>query len=197
MSNDENPKPTIRGRIKKAFVSAAKAVREVAQLDFFSRFKSDEREIDFPIDMGRDTVWATQAQMASLFGVDRSAISKHVKKIFDDKELDESDATYAKFAQVQTEGGREVSREVPHYSLDVILAVGYRVSGTKYARPRRTCIFRSGTPSLRAPSTTTLTRPRRANSSPEVRTCFTTLFLSKRLLRSFWSEPTAANPTWA
>jgi hypothetical protein len=75
--------------------------------------------------------------MASLFDVDRTVISRHMKNIIDDNELDEDEATIAKFARVQIEGGKEVSREIEHYSLGMILAVGYRVSGKKAAEFRR------------------------------------------------------------
>jgi hypothetical protein len=75
--------------------------------------------------------------MATLFGLDRTVVSRHIKNIIDDKELDDEEATSAKFARVQIEGGKEVSREIEHYSLGMILAVGYRVSGKKAAEFRR------------------------------------------------------------
>lgn len=143
MGTDPKVKPTLAARIAGAVSSAAKATRrvlkEVAQLDLFARFKLPEgpTEIDFPIDLGRSTVWATQSQMASLFGVDRTVITKHIKNILDDNELDEEEATSAKFALVQMEGGREVTREVDHYSLGMILAVGYRVSSKRAAEFRK------------------------------------------------------------
>lgn len=73
-----------------------------------------------------ETVWLSREQMAQLFERDRSVITKHLGNIFRDGELDPS-ATCAKFAQVQTEGGRTVTREIDHYNLDVIISVGYRV----------------------------------------------------------------------
>ena len=68
--------------------------------------------------------------MAGLFGVDRSVITKHIKNIYEEQELDEF-STSAKIAQVQREGTREVQREVKYYNLDVIIAVGYRVNSKK------------------------------------------------------------------
>lgn len=74
-----------------------------------------------------DTVWLTQARMGDLFGVDRTVINRHIRNIYATAELLE-EATCAKIAQVQKEGGRMVSRIQPYYNLDVIIAVGYRVN---------------------------------------------------------------------
>lgn len=73
-----------------------------------------------------DTLWMTQAQMAELFGVDRTAVTKHLANIYDEGEL-EAGATCAKIAQVRKEGSRDVVRQVEHYSLDAVISVGYRV----------------------------------------------------------------------
>ena len=81
-----------------------------------------------------ETVWLTLAQMADLFQRDRSGILKHVQNIFEEGEL-ASTGTVANFALVQSEGGREVAREIDHYNLDVIISVGYRVKshrGTQF-----------------------------------------------------------------
>jgi hypothetical protein len=74
-----------------------------------------------------DTLWMTQAQIADLFGVDRSAVTKHLRNIFDDGELDEA-VTSAKIAQVRVEGERRVTRELQCYDLNAVISVGYRVS---------------------------------------------------------------------
>lgn len=143
MATEDEKKPSIIGRIRDAATKAAGAVvakaKEAAQLDFFARFKSADtaQPIDFPIDVGHETVWATQAQMAALFGVDQSAVAKHIKNIFGSNEIAEDEATHAKIALVQTEGSRQVTREISHYSLDVILTVGYRVSGSRAAEFRK------------------------------------------------------------
>ena len=73
-----------------------------------------------------ESIWLTQAQMAELFGTDRSVLSKHIKNILEDGELEEL-ATCAKFAQVRKEGEREVNRNITYYNLDMIISVGYRV----------------------------------------------------------------------
>ena len=73
-----------------------------------------------------ETLWMTQAMMAELFQVTRQNITLHLKAIFLEGELDET-ATCKEYLQVQTEGGRRISRSLKHYSLPVVLAVGYRV----------------------------------------------------------------------
>lgn len=74
----------------------------------------------------KNTFWLSQKKLAELFGTGIPAINKHIKNILDDEELD--NATISKMEIVQTEGTREVSRIVEHYNLDMIIAVGYRVS---------------------------------------------------------------------
>jgi hypothetical protein len=74
-----------------------------------------------------ETIWLTQQQIADLFGVDKSGVSRHLKNIYDEREL-AREATVAEIATVQTEGTRQVTRQVEHHNLDAIIAVGYRVS---------------------------------------------------------------------
>jgi hypothetical protein len=81
-----------------------------------------------------ETAWLSLNQMAELFQRDKSVISKHVRNIFEEGEL-RAEATVANFATVQTEGEREVSRDIEFYNLDVIISVGYRVKshqGTQF-----------------------------------------------------------------
>ncbi len=80
------------------------------------------------------TAWLSLNQLADLFQRDKSVISKHIKNIFEEGEL-KPEATVAKFATVQTEGNRTVSRAIEFYNLDVIISVGYRVKshrGTQF-----------------------------------------------------------------
>ena len=77
-----------------------------------------------------ETVWLTQLKIAELFGVQKAAISKHVKNIFASGEL-VRDATVSKLETVQTEGGRTVVRTQEFFNLDVIIAVGYRVNSQR------------------------------------------------------------------
>ncbi len=83
-----------------------------------------------------DTLWMTQAQMSALFGIDVRTVNEHVSNVYQEGEIDE-EPTIRKFRIVRSEGGRQVSREVLHYNLDAIIAVGYRVSskqGTLFRR---------------------------------------------------------------
>src|SRR5690348_4385188 len=83
-----------------------------------------------------ETLWMTQAQIAQLFDVDRSSITKHIANIYADGELD-PDATCAKTAQVRREGSRTVERHIEHYNLDMVISVGYRVSSVQATLFRR------------------------------------------------------------
>ncbi|MAY84106.1 MAG: hypothetical protein CMP59_08230 [Flavobacteriales bacterium] len=78
------------------------------------------------LDKGADTIWATELQIAEIFGRDRTVVNRHIKNAFKEGELDQ-EATSAKIAQVRKEGDREIEREILHYNLDVIISVGYRV----------------------------------------------------------------------
>lgn len=89
-------------------------------------FKNGELELEVTVSENRENVWLSQDQMATLFDVDRSRVTRHIKNIYDDNELDEN-STCAENALVQTEGKRKVKRTIKIYNLDMILAVGYRV----------------------------------------------------------------------
>ena len=78
----------------------------------------------------QDTVWLSIDQMAELFQRDKSTISRHIKNVFDEHELDRN-RTVANFATVQNEGGRLVERNIDYYNLDVIISVGYRVKSLR------------------------------------------------------------------
>lgn len=77
-----------------------------------------------------DTFWLTQSVISELFGVKIPAISKHLKNIYESKELS-LEATVSKMEIVQMEGERQVTREVEVYNLDAVIAVGYRVNSIK------------------------------------------------------------------
>ena len=82
------------------------------------------------------SAWLSQAQIAELFEVTPQAVTQQVRAIYDDGELDEG-ATCKEFLQVRTEGHREVSRQIAHYSLPMILAIGFRVRSLRGAQFRR------------------------------------------------------------
>lgn len=77
-----------------------------------------------------DTVWLSLEQMTELFQRDKSTISRHIKNIFAEGELSQG-STVAKYATVQMEGTRQVSRDIEYYNLDVIISVGYRVKSLR------------------------------------------------------------------
>ena len=83
-----------------------------------------------------ETVWLNQSRLAELFCVDRTVVNRHIHNIYKTGELDES-ATCAKIAQVQVEGKRSISRTIPFYNLDMIIAVGYRVNSLQATRFRQ------------------------------------------------------------
>lgn len=83
-----------------------------------------------------ENVWLTQRMMAELYGVDVRTINEHIRKIYDDNELSEG-ATIRNFRIVQTEGGREVSRDVKHYSLQMIISVGFKVNNERAVQFRK------------------------------------------------------------
>ncbi|MDE2188613.1 MAG: virulence RhuM family protein [Patescibacteria group bacterium] len=85
--------------------------------------------------MEKDTLWATQAQIAQLFEVDVRTINEHLQNIYLTKQLKET-STIRKFRMVQIEGGREVKRNTNFYNLDAIIAVGYRVNSKKATKFR-------------------------------------------------------------
>ena len=83
-----------------------------------------------------ENIWLTQKMMAVLYDVDVRTINYHVKKIFEDSELQES-STIRKFRIVQAEGSRQVSREVNHYNLQMIIAVGFKVNNERAVQFRK------------------------------------------------------------
>ena len=84
----------------------------------------ENQNVKLEVNMKDETVWLTVEQMAELFGRYSTTIRKHINKILEE-ELDKS--TVAKFATVQKEGNREVTRQIEYYNLDMIISVGYRV----------------------------------------------------------------------
>lgn len=90
-------------------------------------FQTQGGETKIEVRLSNETVWLTADQMAELFQRDRSTIQRHIKRIYDESELT-ADSTCAFFAQVQTEGKRQVERRIPIYNLDMIISVGYRVN---------------------------------------------------------------------
>ena len=93
-------------------------------------FESGDGQIQLQVTTDFDTVWLSLMDLTDLFQRDKSVISRHIRNIFKEGELDR-EATVAKFATVQMEGGREVTREIEYFNLDVIISVGYRVKSKR------------------------------------------------------------------
>ena len=83
-----------------------------------------------------ENIWLTQKMMAVLYDVGLPTINEHIKKIYADSEL-EREATIRKFRIVQTEGSRQVGREVAHYNLQMIIAVGFKVNNERAVQFRK------------------------------------------------------------
>lgn len=90
-------------------------------------YKSQNGETQIEVKFENETVWLSLNQIAELFNRDKSVISRHLKNIFKENELEYS-STVAKNATVQKEGERLIKREIEFYNLDAILSVGYRVN---------------------------------------------------------------------
>lgn len=96
----------------------------------------ENQNVKLEVNLKDETVWLSLDQMSELFKRDKSVISRHIKNIFLEEEL-EKNSTVANFATVQKEGDREVVRNIEYYNLDVIISVGYRVKskeGTKFRK---------------------------------------------------------------
>lgn len=89
----------------------------------------------FEVRLDGETVWMNQQQIGNLFVVKKAAISKHIKNIYNEGEL-ERKPTVSKMETVQREGGRMITRNVEYYNLDMIIAIGYRVSSRHATRFR-------------------------------------------------------------
>lgn len=89
-------------------------------------YQTDDGDTKIDVRFVDETVWLTQAQLVELFLSSKANISEHIKNIYAEGELDE-ESTVRKFRTVQIEGEREVTRNIVHYNLDMIISLGYRV----------------------------------------------------------------------
>ena len=96
----------------------------------FLLYTNENGEVKVDALLKDETIWLTINQMAELFGTDKSGISRHIKNIFETREL-QAEATVAKIATVQKEGSRQVNRHLEFYNLDMIISVGYRVNSIR------------------------------------------------------------------
>src|SRR5690606_34689975 len=93
-------------------------------------YQDKESGISIKVKLEGESLWLDQYQIAHLFDTDRTSIGRHLRNIYNSKDL-VKEATSAKIAQVQIEGEREVERDIKIYNLDAIISVGYRVNSKK------------------------------------------------------------------
>lgn len=99
-------------------------------------YQSENGLTRIDVRLEQETVWLTQQQMAELFQTSRTNVVEHIQHIYEDGELEQA-ATCRNFRQVQQEGNRMVSREIPFYNLDMIISIGYRVRSVIATRFRQ------------------------------------------------------------
>jgi len=98
-------------------------------------YQLEDGQTEITVHLDQETVWLSLNQMADLFGRDKSVISRHIGNVFKEGELVRG-STVAKYATVQSEGGRSIERKIDYFNLDIIISVGYRI------RSRRGTQFR-------------------------------------------------------
>jgi len=99
-------------------------------------FTTADKKVSVDVRFGEETAWLTQQQIAELFDTARSNIVEHIKHIYEDGELSQ-EATCREFRQVRMEGSRQVALSLPHYDLDIIISVGYRVNSKRATQFRQ------------------------------------------------------------
>ena len=119
---------------KKKNESSAVRSSAAEYLTFVASTGDDEKSVEMRYE--DENIWLTQKMMAALYDVTVPTVSEHIKKIYEDGELVEQ-ATVRKFRTVQTEGTRQVSRELTHYNLQMIIAVGFKVNNERAVQFRK------------------------------------------------------------
>lgn len=102
----------------------------------FLLYKDENGKTNVSVRFADEDVWVTQVQLAELYETTRQNVGQHIENIYKDEELPK-EATIKKFFIVQKEGSRDVRRELDHYNLDVIIAIGYRVQSPVATRFRK------------------------------------------------------------
>lgn len=98
-------------------------------------YRTSKNEVELKVHLEKETILLTQQQVSRLFDVQKAAISKHVKNIFDSGELNRH-STISILETVQIEGGRKISRKTEYYNLDLVLSIGYRVNSKQATKFR-------------------------------------------------------------
>ena len=104
-------------------------------------YKDEEGKVSVNTRFADEDVWLTQEQLATIYQTTQENVSMHITNIYTDNELDK-EGTYKKFLLVRQEGKRQVRRNIDHYNLDVIIALGYRVQSPIAVRFRRWATLR-------------------------------------------------------
>ncbi len=99
-------------------------------------FQAKNGALELRADNEKDTLWASLNQIADIFGVQKAAISKHIKNIYESGEL-EANSTVSIMETVQIEGSRQIKRNIEYYNLDMIISIGYRVNSVQATRFRQ------------------------------------------------------------
>lgn len=98
-------------------------------------YQSEDGLTHIDVRIEQDTIWLTQQQMSELFQTSRTNVVEHISNIYSEGEL-EQNSTCREFRQVRKEGNREVARQIPHYNLDMIISLGYRIKSSVATRFR-------------------------------------------------------------
>jgi len=98
-------------------------------------YQLEDGGIKIDVRLEEENIWLSQQQMSELYKTSRTNVVEHIRHIFEEGELNEN-ATCQKFRQVQKEGSRTVSREIPYYNLDMIISLGYRIKSSIATRFR-------------------------------------------------------------
>ncbi len=93
-------------------------------------YKTEEGKTTIEVKLEKETVWLSLNQISKLFDRDKSVISRHIRNVFKEGELNRK-STVAKYATVQNEGQREIVRDIEYFNLDVIISVGYRIKSKR------------------------------------------------------------------
>ncbi len=98
-------------------------------------YETPNKEVRIDVRLEKETIWLNLNQIAVLFDIDKSGVSRHISNIYKTAEL-EKGATVAKIATVQNEGNRSLKRSIDYFNLDMILSIGYRVNSEKATKFR-------------------------------------------------------------
>jgi len=99
-------------------------------------YQTETGALEIKVDQKQDTIWLNLNQISTLFDKDKSVISRHIKNIYEEGEL-EKNSTIANFTTVQKEGSREITRDIQFYNLDLIISVDYRTNSKQATKFRR------------------------------------------------------------